>query len=114
MDLLKALMAKSIGISWIMIWTSTVSIGYRQHILWTVFYHQPKQDPQAIFISDDIQKQVSVIKQQDGKDIWLYGGASLIKTFIKANLVNIYQISVHPIVLGSGKPLFENLSTDKS
>nr|WP_288812317.1 dihydrofolate reductase family protein [uncultured Sphingobacterium sp.] len=55
-----------------------------------------------------------MIKQQDGKDIWLYGGASLIKTFIKANLVNIYQISVHPIVLGSGKPLFENLSTDKS
>lgn len=75
-----------------------------------VFSHQLRQDPQAIFISDDIQKRVSAIKQQDGKDIWLYGGASLIKTFIKANLVDIYRISVHPIVLGSGKPLFENLS----
>ncbi|MDF2475790.1 MAG: hypothetical protein K0S24_1273 [Sphingobacterium sp.] len=75
-----------------------------------VFSHQLRQDSQAIFISDDIQKRVSAIKQQDGKDIWLYGGASLIKTFIKANLVDIYRISVHPIVLGSGKPLFENLS----
>ncbi|MNH34266.1 Dihydrofolate reductase [compost metagenome] len=67
-----------------------------------VFSRQPRQDPGAIFINDDIQ--------QEGKDIWLYGGASLIKTFIQANLVDIYRISVHPIVLGKGKPLFENLS----
>lgn len=75
-----------------------------------VFSHQPRQDPEAIFINDDIQQKVSAIKQQEGKDIWLYGGASLIKTFIQANLVDIYRISVHPIVLGNGKPLFEDLS----
>ncbi|ULT22780.1 MULTISPECIES: dihydrofolate reductase family protein [Sphingobacterium] len=75
-----------------------------------VFSHQPRQDPGAIFISEDIQQRVSAIKQQEGKDIWLYGGASLIKTFIQSNLVDIYRISVHPIVLGKGKPLFEDLS----
>ncbi|WP_454881612.1 dihydrofolate reductase family protein [Sphingobacterium detergens] len=75
-----------------------------------VFSHQPRQDPGATFISDDIHQKVSAIKQQEGKDIWLYGGASLIKTFIQANLVDIYRISVHPIVLGKGKPLFEDLS----
>jgi Dihydrofolate reductase len=75
-----------------------------------VFSRQPRQDPGATFISEDIQQRVSAIKQQEGKDIWLYGGASLIKTFIQANLVDIYRISVHPIVLGKGKPLFEDLS----
>ena len=43
------------------------------------------------------------------KDIWLYGGASLIKTFIQLGLIDTYRISIHPIALGNGKPLFENL-----
>lgn len=75
-----------------------------------VFSHQARQDPHAIFIHDDIQQKVLAIKEQEGQDIWLYGGASLIKTFIQANLVDIYRISIHPIVLGKGKPLFEDLS----
>ena len=53
---------------------------------------------------------VSEIKKQGGKDIWLYGGASLIKTFIQENLIDTYRISVHPIALGKGKPLFEDLT----
>lgn len=34
---------------------------------------------------------------------------NLIKTFIKLGLIDIYKISVHPVALGSGKPLFEDL-----
>lgn len=74
-----------------------------------VFSSQNKKDDNAIFINSDISQQVNEIKKQSGKDIWLYGGASLIKTFIQLNLVDIYRISVHPTVLGNGKPLFENL-----
>ena len=74
-----------------------------------VFSNQHRQDDKAIFISADIQKKVTEIKNEVGKDIWLYGGASLIKTFIHLDLVDTYRISVHPIALGSGKPLFENL-----
>lgn len=50
------------------------------------------------------------IKNQSGKDIWLYGGASLIQTFIQLNLIDVYRISAHPVALGTGKPLFENLT----
>jgi dihydrofolate reductase len=74
-----------------------------------VFSSQDRQDDNAIFISSDIANKVAEIKQQGGKDIWLYGGASLIKTFIHSGLIDIYKISVHPTVLGSGKPLFEDL-----
>ncbi|GGG60065.1 dihydrofolate reductase family protein [Epilithonimonas arachidiradicis] len=75
-----------------------------------VFSRQNRQDENAIFINSDIQTKVAEIKKESGKDIWLYGGASLIKTFIQSNLVDIYRISVHPIALGSGKPLFEDLT----
>jgi dihydrofolate reductase len=88
-----------------------------EHLLWKgvhaknkfVFSSQNRQDDKATFISSDIANKVSDIKKQDGKDIWLYGGASLIKTFIRLNLIDIYRLSVHPIALGSGKPLFEDL-----
>jgi dihydrofolate reductase len=74
-----------------------------------VFSRQKITDEKATYISSDIEKTVKEIKQQPGKDIWLYGGASLIKTFINSGLIDIYQVSVHPVALGDGKPLFENL-----
>lgn len=74
-----------------------------------VFSSQHRQDERAIFISDNIRNSVNEIKQKGGKNIWLYGGASLIRTFINLGLIDIFRISVHPIALGSGKPLFEDL-----
>lgn len=75
-----------------------------------VFSSQNREDKNAVFISSDIIDKVNEVKNQPGKDIWLYGGANLIKTFINLNLIDVYKISVHPVALGSGKPLFENLS----
>lgn len=75
-----------------------------------VFSRQEREDGKAVFIRANLEERVAGIKQQAGKDIWLYGGASLIHTFIRAGLVDRYRISVHPVVLGKGKPLFENLS----
>jgi dihydrofolate reductase len=74
-----------------------------------VFSSQNRENENAAFINTDIETKVAEIKNQGGKDIWLYGGASLIKTFIQLNLIDVYRISVHPIALGSGKPLFEDM-----
>lgn len=77
-----------------------------------------KDDKNAIYLnsgSDSIlQQQVEEIKRQPGKDIWLYGGAKLITTFINLNLVDIYRLAVHPVILGAGKPLFANIAERKS
>jgi dihydrofolate reductase len=75
-----------------------------------VFSRQNRSDEKATFISSNIADSVAEIKKQGGLDIWLYGGASLIRTFINLGLIDIYRISVHPIALGSGKPLFESLA----
>ena len=67
---------------------------------------QKGTDNKAIFINENILEEVNKLKNKPGKDIWLYGGASLITTFINLGLVDEFRLSVHPVILGEGKPLF--------
>ncbi len=69
---------------------------------------QKGNDNQAIFINHHIPEEVAKLKSKPGKDIWLYGGASLITTFIHLGLIDEFRLSVHPVILGEGKPLFVN------
>lgn len=57
-------------------------------------------------ISENIREEVERIKNSPGKDIWLFGGANLTTTLINMDLVDELMISVHPLLLGKGKPLF--------
>lgn len=66
-------------------------------------------DNNVIIINDNIAGEVNKLKKEPGKDIWLYGGASLITTFMNLGLVDEYRLSVHPVILGSGKPLFVDI-----
>ena len=61
-------------------------------------------------ISGNIEAEVTKIANEAEKNIWLFGGASLISTFMNLNLVHELMISVHPIILGKGKPLFLDLT----
>lgn len=65
----------------------------------------------AILLSDNAMAEARKIKAQPGKDIWLYGGASLTDALMKEGLVDELWMSVHPILLGSGKPLFRPQNT---
>lgn len=60
----------------------------------------------AILIAEDAMDKARKIKEQPGKDIWLYGGASLAEAMMNEGLVDELWLSVHPILLGGGKPLF--------
>ena len=56
-----------------------------------------------------IEEEVLELKQQPGRDI-LVGSRSLIIQLMKLNLIDEYQLCVHPVVAGSGLPLFENIN----
>lgn len=60
----------------------------------------------ATLLSGDVEKEVRRIKNEEGKDIWLFGGAGLATSLMQMKLVDEIEVAVHPIVLGSGKPLF--------
>ena len=60
-------------------------------------------------INGDIKKKVEKIKKEKGKDIWLFGGAGLTTSLLNLGLVDELSLAVHPVLLGSGKPLFSNI-----
>lgn len=59
----------------------------------------------ARLIQGDVAQAIAVLKREPGKDIEMYGSASLLQTLIEHDLVDEYRIWVHPVVLGSGKRL---------
>jgi dihydrofolate reductase len=63
----------------------------------------------AILIKGDIKTEVEKIKKEKGKDIWLFGGAGLTTTLMNLGLVDELSLAVYPILLGGGKPLFNNI-----
>ncbi|MBD1942210.1 dihydrofolate reductase [Coleofasciculus sp. FACHB-712] len=65
-------------------------------------------DSNAEVITEDIKKFVEQLRQVEGKNIWLVGGSQLTHELMSNNLVDELILSIHPIVLGEGIPLFEH------
>ncbi len=63
----------------------------------------------ARLIKENIADEVAKLKAQPGKDMIL-GGAGIGATFRKLGLIDEYRLYVYPVVLGSGKPFFPQLS----
>ncbi|ESU27134.1 dihydrofolate reductase [Flavobacterium limnosediminis JC2902] len=62
----------------------------------------------TILKGEIIKEEISALKQQAGKDIFV-GSPSLIVALSQLDLIDEYQLCVHPIVLGSGLRLFKNI-----
>lgn len=75
-----------------------------------VFSRTLKSVDGADIIRGDIAKEVGRIKEEQGKDIWLFGGAELTGFFLGAGLIDELQLAVHPLLLGRGKPLFSGIN----
>jgi dihydrofolate reductase len=54
--------------------------------------------------SDEIKK----LKQGKGKDILIVGSANIVQQFTNLDLIDEYHFIVHPVILGKGKPLFND------
>ncbi|WP_409965676.1 putative protein YyaP [Mycovorax composti] len=65
-------------------------------------------------IQDNIVNEVRKIKESSEKDIWLFGGAGLISTFLNHDLIDEMRITVNPVVIGGGIPLFKEINNRKN
>ena len=65
----------------------------------------------TVVIHDNIKEEITRIKQQPGKDLWLLGSPSLAQAFMEQDLIDEYRINLNPVILGSGKPLFGSLDS---
>jgi dihydrofolate reductase len=66
-------------------------------------------DGNFTLLKGDIRAIVAEIKGQRGKDIAVYGGASLLSSLLDLNLVDELNMSVIPVLLGQGKRMLEPL-----
>lgn len=57
-------------------------------------------------INSDAVAELKKLKEQPGKDLFIFGSANLSSTFIKNGLIDEFRLMVNPIVLGKGGPLF--------
>jgi len=60
-------------------------------------------------VKDDPAEVIAHLKQQPGKDMVIFGSGRLVSQLAQAGLIDEYQLRVHPVVLGSGKPFFADL-----
>ena len=61
--------------------------------------------PGVQFVSDPIAPFVRRLRGQPGKDIWLMGGGEIIASFLDAEAIDEFVISVVPVFIGDGIPL---------
>lgn len=59
-------------------------------------------------IKDRIVERIEALKNGPGKDMIIWGGVSIIQTFIQSGIVDEYNIWISPVILGEGKPLFND------
>ena len=66
----------------------------------------PADAPSGVeFVNDAIGPTVSRLREQPGKDIWLMGGGEIIASFLDAQAIDEFVISVVPVFIGEGIPL---------
>lgn len=58
------------------------------------------------FIKENMVEKITELKNQEGKDIWLFGGGILTASLLQENLIDKMIINHMPIMIGSGIPLF--------
>jgi dihydrofolate reductase len=60
-------------------------------------------------VKDNIAEEVLRLKRQPGKEIGIFGSSDLTAALMQMDLIDEYRIMVNPIILGSGKPLFNGI-----
>ena len=67
------------------------------------------EDESVKIVSGDAARFVRKLKNEEGKDICVMGGGEFAKTLFEANLIDEIGFNIHPVLLGSGIPLFHEM-----
>lgn len=75
--------------------------------------HAPQPSTEKIrFTDEDPCKLVNRLKMEEGKNIWICGGANLVQQLVRADLIDRYYLNVLPTILGEGIHLFDGLEKE--
>jgi dihydrofolate reductase len=69
---------------------------------------EPLEWRNSRLIEGNLTEEVSELKRQPGKDILVFGSGELVNALMRYDLIDEYRLMVFPVVVGSGKRLFED------
>ena len=80
--------------------------GVRKYVVSTTL-EEPLEWQNSTLIAGDVAEEISELKRQPGKDIVISGSGSLVGSLLEDGLIDELGLMIHPVVVGSGKRLFE-------
>jgi dihydrofolate reductase len=60
-------------------------------------------------LNDNIAEEINKLKQQPGKDLVIFGSPGLAHSLMELDLIDEYQLTLNPVLLGSGIPAYQNI-----
>ncbi|MBA2393783.1 MAG: dihydrofolate reductase [Ktedonobacteraceae bacterium] len=63
----------------------------------------------STLLREIVPAEIEQLKQEPGRNIIIYGSASIVQALTNYGLIDEYQLLLHPFILGGGKPLFQNI-----
>jgi dihydrofolate reductase len=75
---------------------------------------EPLEWNNSTLIKGDVAEEISRLKEQPGKDISISGSPTLVRSLLQDGLLDELRLMVHPILVGSGKRLFEDGGDQKA
>jgi Dihydrofolate reductase len=80
--------------------------AYAGKTVYVVSRHDWGDNENVNFITENVIEQITSLRNEPGKDIWLFGGGELVSMLLAADLIDEMQIAYIPVILGEGIPLF--------
>jgi dihydrofolate reductase len=80
--------------------------GVRKYVVSTTL-QEPLEWNNSTLIRENVAEEIDKLKGQPGKDISISGSGILVRSLLQKNLLDELRLMVHPVVVGSGKRLFE-------
>ncbi len=81
--------------------------GLRKYVVSTTL-KSPLEWNNSTLIKGNVAEEIAKIKEQPGKDITVSGSGALVRSLLEYGLLDELRLMIHPIVVGSGKRLFED------
>jgi dihydrofolate reductase len=81
--------------------------GVRKYVVSTTLV-EPLAWNNSTLIRENVADEITTLKQQPGKDISISGSCTHVRSLLQDGLLDELRLMVHPIVVGSGKRLFED------
>ena len=65
----------------------------------------------TVLAQGDLVEEITKLKQADGGDLIVYGGAGFVSSLIKHGLIDEYHLFINPTAIGKGMPIFNGLDS---